>query len=128
MKILNVFCNKEFILFLLIGGFNTLSGVVFSLIYSYMFNANVSFVLGYITGLFISYVLNSCITFKERLHFIKFLKFTISYIPNFIIQNIVVFLTYNVLEINKVIAYCVAACIGIPVTFIFMKYFTFQKE
>ena len=127
-KIKNIFLNKEFIFFILIGVINTFNGVIFSYIYSVIFNENLAFILGYISGLIISYILNSFITFKDKLAFKKFIKFTVSYIPNFIIQNIVVILVFNILGIHKLIAYILAAIIGIPVTFILLKFFTFNKN
>ena len=99
---------------------------MFSFIYSSILNENLAFILGYISGLVVSYILNSYITFKEKLSFTKFIKFGISYIPNFIIQNIVVIITFNILGLHKLIAYCLAAIIGIPVTFILLKFFAFK--
>lgn len=125
-KIKNIFINKEFILFIIIGVINTFNGIVFSFIYSSLLNENLAFVLGYISGLIVSYILNSYITFKEKLSITKFLKFGISYIPNFIIQNIVVIITFNILELHKLVAYCLAAVIGIPVTFVLLKFFAFK--
>ena len=127
-NIKNIFLNKEFIFFILIGVINTFNGVIFSYIYSSILNENLAFILGYISGLIISYILNSFITFKEKLSIKKFIKFAISYIPNFIIQNIVVILIFNILGLHKLIAYVLAAVIGIPVTFILLKFFAFNKE
>lgn len=126
-KIKKLFLNKEFIFFIIIGGINTINGVIFSYIYSSLLNENLAFILGYISGLIISYLLNSCITFKEELSFVKFIKFGVSYIPNFIIQNVVVVVAFNILDLHKLIAYSLAAIIGIPVTFILLKFFAFKK-
>lgn len=126
-KLKKTFFNKEFMLFIIIGVINTFNGVVFSFIYSSLLNENLAFVLGYISGLIVSYILNSYITFKEKLSFTKFIKFGVSYIPNFIIQNIVVLITFNIMGLHKLIAYCLAAIIGIPVTFILLKFFAFKK-
>ena len=125
-KIKKIFFSKEFILFIIIGMINTFNGVVFSFIYSNLLNENLAFILGYISGLVISYTLNSYITFKEELTLSKFIKFAISYIPNFIIQNTVVIITFNILGIHKLISYSLAAIIGIPVTFILLKFFAFK--
>lgn len=127
-KIINFFMNREFIIFIIIGIINTFNGMIFSYIYSSFFNENIAFIFGYISGLIISYILNSYFTFKEKLNFIKFIKFTISNIPNFIIQNIVVLIVFNMLGMNKLIAYALAAIIGVPVTFVFMKVFAFRKS
>jgi putative flippase GtrA len=127
-KFKSTFFSREFILFVIIGVVNTFNGTVFSYIYSSFFNENVAFVFGYISGLVISYLLNSFITFKEKLEFSKFIKFAVSYIPNFIIQNIVVFIVFNMLGLHKLIAFVLAAIIGVPVTFILMKFFAFKKR
>lgn len=127
-KIKNIFSDRKFVLFVLIGIINTFNGVIFSFIYSSFLNENLSFVLGYILGLIIAYILNSVITFKEEMSFKKFLKFAVSYIPNFIIQNVVVILIFNILGFHKLLAYTLAAIIGIPITFILLKFFAFNRK
>lgn len=127
-KIKKIFITKEFIMFLIIGVINTFNGVIFSYIYSNILNENIAFVFGYVSGLIVAYILNSYLTFKEKLAFKKFVKFAISYIPNFIIQNIVVIITFNIMGLDKLIAYILAAILGIPVTFILLKFFAFKKE
>ena len=89
-KLKNIFFTKEFFTFLIVGGINTINGIVFSYVYSLFLGVNVSFVLGYVTAMTISYLLNSTLVFKEDMGVIKYIKFCISYIPNFIIQNIFV--------------------------------------
>ncbi len=127
-KIKSTFLDKTFILFVLIGFVNTFNGIMFSYLYSKLLNENLSFVLGYISGIIISYSLNSLITFRERLSLVKFVRFIISYFPNFIIQNVIVFLIFNVLNFDKLIAYTLAAIIGTPVTFILLKFYAFKKD
>jgi len=126
-KIKGIFITKQFFNFLIVGGINTINGILFSYIYSLFLDVNISFVLGYITAMTISYLLNSLIVFKENMAFWKYIKFCISYIPNFIIQNICVFILYNNLGWNKLIVFVLAAIIGVPVTFIIMKFFAFGK-
>ena len=128
-KLFNMFFNKKFILFILVGCINTFNGIVLSFLYSLIIkDANIAFVVGYITSLSISYLLNSFITFKENLDLKKYIKFCISYIPNFLIQNIIVIIVYNTLNWHKLIAYSLAAIIGLPVTFLLMNVFAFKKK
>ena len=127
-KFKSTFFSKEFILFVTIGVINTFNGTIFAYIYSSFLNENLAFIFGYISALVISYILNSLVTFKEKLYFSKFIKFAISYIPNFIIQNVVVYMVFNLLGLHKLIAYVSAAIIGVPVTFILMKFFAFNKK
>ena len=127
-KLKNIFFTKEFFTFLIVGGINTINGIVFSYVYSLFLGVNVSFVLGYVTAMTISYILNSTLVFKEDMGVIKYIKFCISYIPNFIIQNIFVLIFYNMLHWNKLIVFALSAIVGVPVTFIIMKFFAFNKK
>ena len=127
-KLKNIFFTKEFFTFLIVGGINTINGIVFSYVYSLFLGVNVSFVLGYVTAMTISYILGVTLVFKEDMGVIKYIKFCISYIPNFIIQNIFVLIFYNMLHWNKLIVFALAAIVGVPVTFIIMKFFAFNKK
>ena len=126
-KLKRLFCSRDFLVFLAIGAINTLNGTLFSYLYSLLFDANIAFILGYLSSLLIGYILNSIFTFKEKLSFIRLFKTAVSYIPNFIIQNLVVLLIYNVLGLHRLIAYALAALIGLPLTFLLMKFFAFAK-
>ncbi len=121
--------SQEFLMFVIIGFLCTIFNVAFSAIYrAFIPSTMLAFLPGYATANIASYILNSKLTFKERLSFIKFIKYFISYIPNFIIQSLVV-LVYTRLfpTAPSILAYALAAVIGVPVTFIIMKIFTFAK-
>ena len=60
--------------------------------------------------------------------FVRYVKFFISYIPNFLIQTVIVGLFDVFTDFPAIIAYITAAVIGIPVTFILMKIFAFKKK
>lgn len=124
------FLNVKFILFLAVGCINTLNSILLSYLFTTLLalDANLSFVIGYLLSLLISYLLNSFVTFRERLSWKKCLKFCVSYIPNFIIQNLCVILIYNILNLHKLIAYTCAAVIGIPVTYLLTKLFAFRQR
>ena len=128
-KLREMFLSGEFLMFLIIGVINTVNGVLFSWLYSRLIpDANISFCVGYVTATIISYILNSIFTFKERLSFVRYIKFVVSYIPNFIVQNLIVMLVYNILHMHELVAYALAAVIGVPVTFFIMKIFAFKKK
>ena len=126
-KLFTFFLNRQFLIFVLIGVFNTLSGSLFATLYSLALNVNIAFICGYITSLIIAFFLNSKLNFRKKISLRRFIKFIVSYIPNFIIQNLIVIIFYNNLEWNKIITYFLAAIIGVPVTFVFMKLFAFGK-
>ena len=127
-KLKKLFFNKEFIIFIIIGVINTLSSTVFAMLYSKVLAPTIAFVPGYLTGVIVSYTLNSIVTFKEKLNLNKFIKFGISTIPNFAIQWITVYIIVELLGLHKLVAYGLAAVIGVPVTFIILKLFVFIKK
>lgn len=129
-KLKQTFLTPKFFRFVFVGCLNTFNGVLCSYLYSLVIkNATVAFIVGYLTSLFVSYFLNSYITFHDRnLGIKKFITFCISYIPNFLIQLICVFIFIDLLHFYKVIAYVVAALIGIPITFLALSFFTFKKK
>lgn len=122
------FFSKEFARFLLIGGINTFNGVLFAYLFSLILQPNLAFAAGYLLSLAISYLLNSFFTFHESLRFSKYIKFCVSYIPNFLIQNAFVLVFMNWLGFGKLITYILAAVVGIPVTFAMLKLFAFRKR
>lgn len=127
-KIKNVFFTKEFIKFLFIGCLNFINGILGAYIFSLYFNVNIAFVYGYIFSLSIAYVLTSKLIFYQTLKVKKYVKFCISYIPNFIIQNICIIILYNYLNLNKLLVYSISAIVSVPITFYAVKFFTFIEK
>ena len=124
----NLFLKKDFILFVGIGVVNTLTTIVLSALLADVFGVNPAYVVGYLAGFLVSYLLNSRFTFQESLSFLKLGKYALATVPNFLIQNGVVILVYNILGWHHLIASVLAAAIGVPVTFLLQKFFTFQKK
>jgi len=122
------FLRKEFGLFIIIGGINTVNGTVLAFLFSRFFQANLAFIMGYVSALVIAFFLNTFFIFKVKPEFSRFLKFALSYVPNFIIQNAVVAVVYNVMRWHELIAFVLAAAIGIPVTFLLLKGFAFKSK
>ncbi|NLG53900.1 MAG: GtrA family protein [Clostridiales bacterium] len=122
-----IFLTPQFLIFVLIGITNTLSCILLSGLYSGLMGANTAFSSGYLSSLIISYFLNCFLTFKKNPCLPGFLKFFVSYMPNFAIQSVFVFIIYNLLKLHKLIAFSSAAIIGVPLTFVLMKYFAFKK-
>ena len=128
-KLKHHFLSREFFLFLVVGCINTFNGTFLSWLYAFAVpNNNLAFNLGYLTSNYIAYWLNSTFIFHEPLCLNRYIKFFISYIPNYIIQNIIVFIFYNLMTFPPVVSYIIAAVLGIPVTFLAVKLFAFGKS
>lgn len=123
------FFTREFFLFLFVGCINTFNCTIIAYLLSRLVpDANLAFNIGYLSSLSIAYWLNCKLIFKQSMAMNAYLKFALSYIPNFIIQNIIVFLFYNHLGFPPVISYLTAAIIGVPVTFLIVKIFAFGQK
>lgn len=127
-KVKQLFINRQFIIFIVIGGINTLSSAVFSSLYSMLLGKVEAFIPGYATGVLVSYTLNTVFTFKDEFELKKLIKFALSTIPNFLIQFITVYIGVNLLHINNIICYGVAAIIGVPITFAILKLFVYTNK
>lgn len=123
------FLTKEFFLFLVIGCINTFNGTFLAWLCAFLspYN-NLNFNIGYILSNLCAYWMNSRFIFHEPLSVNRYVKFFISYIPNYIIQNIIVLIFYNMLDFPPVVSYLIAAVLGIPVTFLMVKIFAFGRS
>jgi len=119
------FLTPAFLKFLGVGVVNAFNGTVLAWLYSLVLQPNVAFVAGYVTSVTISFYLNSWIVFPSRRTWAKYGRFVLSYIPNFVIQNVCVVVIYNILGLHEVVAYVIAAIVGVPVTFLLLKFFAF---
>lgn len=128
-RIKKTFLSPSFIRFLFVGGLSTLATTVFAVLYEKWISVPVlSFAVGYLTTLLLSFFINCGFTFGAKPSFAKYIKYIVSYIPNFLIQCGSVLLLHNILGLWEVIAYLLAAIIGVPVTYLLMKVFTFKKQ
>ena len=127
-KFKNKVFDFDFLIFVFCGGMGTLTNFVCSSLISRRIDAVISYVIGYALSLFVSYILNMLYIFKRKLKFLDFIKFVISYIPNFLILFTFVFIFINKLHFNKYLVYLLAAIIGLPVTYIILKLKTFKDK
>ena len=125
----SVIFSKRFLIYTLIGSFNTFNCVLFSTLLEWArVQENLAFAIGYICSLTIAYIFNSIFNFKRKLTFLRYGKFLASYIPNFAIQNLVTFICFNIIDMHHVFAYIIAALLGSPITFICLKLFAFGDK
>lgn len=129
-KVRSVFYKKGFLVFIVVGALNALIGVLLSYAASlFLPNGILAFIVGYSLSLIPSYYLNSTLVFKNRdFRVSTFLKFCVSYIPNFSIQLISVFILVGLFGVSNLISYIISVIIGIPLTFFVLSVFAFRKK
>jgi putative flippase GtrA/SAM-dependent methyltransferase len=120
--------SRDFIIFVFCGGMGTLVNFIVSLLVSRSVNPSIAYIAGYGVGIFVTYSFNGLLLFHTKLSFIQFIKFIISYLPNFIILYTFVLFFLNILGWNKVVVYALAGLLGLPVTFILVKLIAFKKN
>ena len=57
----------------------------------------------------------------------RYIKFCISYIPNFLLQNIIVFIFLNLLKWPTLCVYMIAVGVSVPITYLLVSCFAFDK-
>ena len=122
------FLSKKFIGYCLIGIINTFNTAFFSWLAHFKVQENIAAYIGYFISLTINYILNSIIVFKNRLNLRRYLRFLLSYVPNFIIYTLVSLLTINIIQINQFWATVLATAAGAPITFVIIKLFAFGSR
>lgn len=124
-----VFISREYGLFLLVGGINTFDCSVFAQIITLAgANVNVAFNIGYLLSNVLAYLLNCYFIFSAKPDFHAYLRFAVSYIPNFLIENIMVWLIYNILGHAPLVSFLAAALLAMPITFLLVKLYAFRKS
>ena len=119
------FWSREFFLFVFCGGCGTLMNFFVSLLVSRHLDSTLAYVIGYSISLFATYALNTYLVFKRPFSMVRFVKFVISYIPNFLILLTFVAVLLNLFHLPEVFVYLAAAGLGLPVTFVLVKLFAF---
>lgn len=142
MRALRPFLTVQFFMFMLMGIINTAVSITTAMLLDYMHahllepdnafrifaaHTNLNFILGYITSIISSFFLNLKFTFQQKPTLRRFIKFPLSYIPNFLFQYIFVFV-FTKLGLYRPAAYVCAAVVGTPVTYIAMKFTVFSRR
>lgn len=122
------FLSREFILFLMIGCVNTFDcSLLSTFLAPFLGDINLAFNVGYVLSNVIAYLLNAWFVFPTPLSWLGWGKFFLSYVPNYLVQNVLVVALYNLMGIPPVLSFIISAVLGIPATFIFVKFFAFGK-
>lgn len=117
------FLNKQFLIFGIIGGINT---VLSQLLYIVFVKMNVvvslSSLLGDVITMIISYFANMQFTYHEKPSIKTAITFPLSYVPGFIINMLIVVLVADVFHAPKEYAKLVSLPITIPLNYICMSF------
>jgi putative flippase GtrA/phosphoserine phosphatase len=123
----NPIFSIDFLRFVFVGGIGTLVNFIVSVTISNAIDPVVSYAIAYGISMGVTYTLDSKLVFKRKLSVVRFLKFLISYLPNFLILFSFVAIFINLLGVNRIIVYGLVSLLGLPITFLIVKLFAFGK-
>lgn len=136
-KLFKFWWEKSFIRFLLVGGVNTTLGYLTTLGLRYtVFVQDPKWILlpefieldGANTVMFlllfpVSYSLQACLAFRSKWQWQRMLIYPLTSIPNYLIQQGMIFFFETGLRLMPAIAYALAAVFAIPVMFFVIRVF-----
>jgi len=128
-KIIKLFLDRDFVTFVAIGVVNAFNGVWLAYVYSLIVKDEiVGYILGFLTSLCISYLLNTFLNFKVNVCLKRFCNFAISNIPNFLIQIFCLLVIIKIFKLPKLVSYIITAVIAVPITYVLVKFKVFKNN
>ena len=128
LAVKKTFWSRRFLYYSIFGTVATLNVAIFSKLLSFIFHGVFASVLGYWIANVISYFLNSYFTFKDKTSFYGYLRYAITYVPNYIIYQFGSVITLSVFHWDPFFGTVVAAIAGVPITFVMLKVFAFNSK
>ncbi len=115
--------NPSFTRFVIVGFINTFNYYV---LYIILMSLNVPYILSHSSAFVISMIgsfyLNCYFTYKTKPTFKKFFQFPMTYVVNYSVTTISLFLFIDILNMNEFVAPLLASIIPIPFTYIVSKW------
>ncbi|MCG7407930.1 GtrA family protein [Paenibacillus sp. ACRRX] len=115
------FLNKEFFKFLVVGIINTACTYLIYLLLLNAFSYTVSYTISYISGILISYLLNSYYVFKEKLNYKKMIQFPLVYVVQYLLNAVLLYVLVDNSKLEKEYAPLIVIILSIPITYILSK-------
>ncbi|MCM3736406.1 GtrA family protein [Bacillus cytotoxicus] len=121
---------KQIIRFVFVGCMNTLNYWLLYLLFTHIFHFHTltSHSIAFIVSMIGSFFMNTYFTYNTKVTLKKFLQFPLTYIVNFIIMTISIYVLVDVLNLNKDIAPLISSVIAIPFTFVISKKILVTKK
>lgn len=113
---------REYAAFLASGAVNSASTYVLYILLLRLVSYRVSYSLAYVSGIFISYYLNSRWVFKEPLSLVKFLQYPAVYIVQYLLGLATLYICVDILAMSQWLAPLVVIAVTVPATFFLSRY------
>jgi len=114
--------NLEFNRFIIVGVVNTLLSYIIYVFLVYFLSYPVAYTMAYISGIFISYCLNSTFVFKREIRLIKALQYPVVYLVQYVLGMLLLYFLVEACNINQLIAPIIVVLVTVPITFILSRF------
>lgn len=112
----------EFAGFGLVGAANTVLTYGLYAVLLFLFSYKVSYSLAYVSGIFISYYLNSRLVFRESVSLSKFIQYPLVYLVQYGLGIIILYVAIDILGCSQWLAPLAVIAVSLPVTFGLSRY------
>lgn len=121
---------KQIARFVFVGCMNTLNYWLLYLLFTHIFHFHhlTAHSIAFIVSMIGSFFMNTYFTYKTKVTLKKFLQFPLTYIVNFIITTVSIYVLVDVLNLNKDVAPLISSVIAIPFTFEISKKILVTKK
>ncbi|MEO0595298.1 MAG: GtrA family protein [Chloroflexota bacterium] len=116
------FTKSETLRYILVGGLNT--GITYLIYLLVLLFAQyiIAYTVSYVSGIVISYVLNSLLVFRQPLQWSKAIQYPVVYVVQFIIGSILITFFVEVLAIDPSLAALANVIVLLPISFILTRF------
>lgn len=111
----------QFTRFVICGFINTLATYLIYLACLYIVRYSMAYTFSFVSGIFISYYLNSRFVFREELSWRKAIKYPLVYLVQYLLGITSLYLLVELARVSEVIAPIFVVLITVPVTFLLSR-------
>ncbi|MCR8844860.1 GtrA family protein [Paenibacillus sp. SC116] len=127
LTLLTKYLNNEFFKFVISGGVNTVVTYLVYLLLLMFLNYSFSYTISYLSGILLSYYLNTIFVFSEKVSFRKFLKYPIVYLVQYLVGIIMMYVLVEYLSISVKVVPLIVIILTLPLTYIFSRFIIKSK-
>jgi putative flippase GtrA len=121
------YINRAFLRFLFFALINTGFTYLVYLLCLELFPYLVAYTISYLSGILVSYLLNSVFVFKTPLHWKKALQFPLVYLVQYLLGSVLISISVEVLGIQETMAALLNVVILLPISFILSRFILTKK-
>jgi putative flippase GtrA len=117
-----VYYSPSFVRFILFGGLNTLATYCVYGLCLQIVSYKCAYTISYLSGIVLSYVLNTRFVFRETIRVSSALLYPLVYVLQYFVGLGLIFVFVEVAKLSRYVAPLVVLLVTIPVTYLFSRY------